>query len=229
MGQLRREIKDCAHVPARNVLSRSGSVLRGKFPSRKNGRMIAYEQLLEADALVLFEMQPSITTYCEQPCTISSEAPLWRYTPDFELRLRDGRSVLIEVKPCAKLDRPEIADQIAKVKQWLVREGRELCVLTDREIRQEPRLDILRSLQRHLPPLAPSDRHIDHALSTLRRDQVRTLAQSHACVGPELTAVLFARGYLQCDLQVPLCRDSIVRYDVEARHDWFLISQGYGF
>ena len=229
MRLLRREGANGAYVPARNILSRSGSILRGKFPSRKNGRMIAYEELLEADALVLFEMHPSVVAYCEQPCTIRSEAPVWRYTPDFELLLRDGRSVLVEVKPHAKLDRPEVADQIANAGRLLAQEGRELCVLTDLEIRQEPRLGILQSLQRRLPPLAPSDKHIDQALSTLRRDEVRTLAQCHSCLGAEVTAVLFARGYLQCDLQIPLSVDAIVRHDMEARHDWFFISQGYGF
>jgi hypothetical protein len=34
--------------------------MRGKFPSRKNGRMVHHEGLLELDAIYLFEASPLI-------------------------------------------------------------------------------------------------------------------------------------------------------------------------
>lgn len=56
-----------SHQRARKVISPSGGIVRGKFPSRKNGRMIHHEGLLELDAIYLFETSPEIARYREQP------------------------------------------------------------------------------------------------------------------------------------------------------------------
>jgi hypothetical protein len=55
------------HQRARNIISPSGGIVRGKFPSRKNGRIIHHEGLLELDAIYLFEASPQIVRYREQP------------------------------------------------------------------------------------------------------------------------------------------------------------------
>jgi len=59
-----------AHSRAREIISPSGGIVRGKFPSRKNSRMIHHEGLLELDAIYLFEASPNIVRYREQPTTI---------------------------------------------------------------------------------------------------------------------------------------------------------------
>jgi hypothetical protein len=43
------------HHRARNVITPLGSIVRGKFPSRKNGRMVHNEGLLELEAIYLFD------------------------------------------------------------------------------------------------------------------------------------------------------------------------------
>lgn len=40
------------HQRAREILRPTGGIVRGKFPSRKNGRMVQHEGLLELDASV---------------------------------------------------------------------------------------------------------------------------------------------------------------------------------
>ena len=76
------------HTRARTVVRPSGGIVRGKFPSRKNGRMVHYEGLLELDAIYLFETSLRIVRYREQPHTYlyPDGEKLRRYTPDFELR-----------------------------------------------------------------------------------------------------------------------------------------------
>jgi len=85
------------HRRARNVITPSGGIVRGKFPSRKNGRMVHHEGLLELEAIYLFECSPCIIRYREQPVTIHypDEAKLRRYTPDFEFE-----SAAIFAKAC---------------------------------------------------------------------------------------------------------------------------------
>ena len=43
------------HRRAREVISTSGGIMRCKFPSRKNGRLVHCEGLLELDAAYLFD------------------------------------------------------------------------------------------------------------------------------------------------------------------------------
>ena len=54
-----------AYRRAREVISPSGGIMRSKFPSRKNKRMVHCEGLLELDAAYLFEV--SLT------CPVSSD------------------------------------------------------------------------------------------------------------------------------------------------------------
>jgi hypothetical protein len=91
------------HQRAREVISPSGGIMRGKFPSRKNGRMVHHEGLLELDAIYLLEASPLVTGYREQPTTITypDGDRVRRYTPDLEVTLDGGASVWIEVKPTA--------------------------------------------------------------------------------------------------------------------------------
>jgi len=98
------------HQRSREVISPSGGIVRGKFPSRKNGRMVHHEGLLELEAIYLFETSPRIVRYREQPITINypDGARLRRYTPDFELVLTTGEIVLIEVKPIRSLQHDEV-------------------------------------------------------------------------------------------------------------------------
>ena len=53
------------HRRAREVISPSGGIVRGKFPSRKNGRMVHHEGLLELDAI-----------YFLNPCSLSRKSSL---------------------------------------------------------------------------------------------------------------------------------------------------------
>lgn len=73
----------------------------GSFYSNKLGREVLYESGLERDALAALEASSEIEWYQEQPISITY---VWRgrerrYYPDIIAALRDGRRLLIEVKP----------------------------------------------------------------------------------------------------------------------------------
>jgi hypothetical protein len=60
------------HQRSREVIRHTGNIVRVKFVSRKNGRMVHNEGLLELDASYLFEMSPWIVRYGERLCKNAS-------------------------------------------------------------------------------------------------------------------------------------------------------------
>jgi hypothetical protein len=83
-------LKGFASIPAREVVTPSGTIIRGRFPSVTAHRMVAFEQLLERDALYLFEFCPFIKDIHEQPFKLNYAFAnkTRRYTPDYALTLR---------------------------------------------------------------------------------------------------------------------------------------------
>lgn len=59
------------HERSRKIVRHTGITIRGKFPSRKNGRMVHHESLLELDAIYLFETFHRVREYREQPARIN--------------------------------------------------------------------------------------------------------------------------------------------------------------
>ncbi len=133
---------------ARKVVTPSSGIVRGKFPSRKTGRMVYHEGLLELDAFYLLEATPEVVTYREQPITLHypDGSKLRRYTPDLELILDSGERVYAEIKPAAIAAKPEMAHKLNCIHAYLASTGSRFCILTDEVIRLQPRLDNLRWL-----------------------------------------------------------------------------------
>jgi Sigma-70, region 4 len=75
----------------------------GEFESAKLGRPVAYESLTEYVFLMRLERSDLVTRYHEQPVAIPLTNHRRRsfYCPDVLVELRDGRHLLIEVKPDA--------------------------------------------------------------------------------------------------------------------------------
>lgn len=146
------------HSRSREIVRPTGGIVRGKFPSRKNGRMVHHEGLLELDAIYLFETSPQIVGYREQPRKIKypDGNRLRRYTPDFELTLNTGEVVLVEVKPLRSLENYETVHRLDCVAAYLERSDRAFVILTDAAIRQEPRLSNLRWVYHQASRVPPS-------------------------------------------------------------------------
>ena len=143
------------HTRARDPISRSNGIMRGKFPSRKNARMIHWESLLERDAVFLFEFSSGVRQFREQPLTITYalEGKPRRYTPDFELILSDGSVELVEVKPKEKLLLPENSLRFTAITRHLSLQGWPLIFLTEESVRRPVLLDQLRQLFRYRQPV----------------------------------------------------------------------------
>lgn len=219
------------HWPVRRVVTRSGSILRGKFPSSKNGRMVAYEQLLEADALVLFEMSPFIRSYREQPERVyyPDGSRTRVYVPDFEVELLNGALVLIEVKPAKRLAAPELAHKFACVQQHMARLGRQFVILTDDAIRLQPRLANLRIVLRNSSAGDVTDHEMRSGMSVLTLASVKTLGEAIELVGKAIVFALLRNGIVRCNLDSEISQNTEIELVQGAENGWFYIARRHGF
>ena len=144
---------------ARRVITPSSGIVRVKFPSRKNGRMMFAEGLLEAHAFYWLEAAIDVMEYREQPFTIRfpDGARLRRYTPDIEVTLHSGQRFVVEIKPQSSLQRADVSAKIAIVREYFIQRNTTYQVWTDSVIRREPWLSNLRWLyskvRNHLPSI----------------------------------------------------------------------------
>jgi len=193
---------------ARRVIRRSTHRIMGRFPSAKSGRSIHWESQLERDLVHLLEFDPSVVEYREQPVTVTyqDDGRTCRYTPDFLVRMAHGLHV-IEVKPAEHAERPEWRQLFERMADHFAKEGAKFEVLTEREIRRQPRLNnitLLLRYQRHAVP--------EPAVSAIRKalaGGTRTVADleggfAERRFGRADVFALLARHVLVTDLDTPL-------------------------
>lgn len=138
-------------MAVRKVVTRSGRRFRGKFPSKKNQCVVQWESLLERDAIRWFEYHPEVQSYSGQPRIVyyyDLETQQHRYYPDFNVALHSGEEFDVEVKPHSKLQDPDISSKFACIATRYQELGMRFRILTEREIRMEPRFSTLRAIHR---------------------------------------------------------------------------------
>lgn len=219
------------HQRARKVITPSGGIMRGKFPSRKNGRMVHHEGLLELDAIYAFETAPSILRYREQPITLHypDGSRLRRYTPDFELILETGEHILVEVKPVARFGDPETHHKFTQIRAHFHRSGIPFVILTDLTLRREPRQSNLRLIHRRAPWRLPTYAATESALRGLPVRLPISLAEaSHHLSGSTSNPYcLLLHGLATCDLNAPLCPETQLCEPEDHDHGCIYVAEGY--
>lgn len=197
----------------RKVVTRSGKRFRGKFPSRKLGRMVQWESLLERDAILALEYLHEVATYQEQPSVEiyydESHQPR-RYVPDFRAVFADGRELIIEIKPQARIETKEIGEKLAAIARRFEEQGRSYRVLTEIDIRREPFFSNLERLHGSGRRLARAS-CADEQMQRLGEGPVWTMSQAAQQVGgTEKVLQLVALGRLRIDLSLPIVATSPV-------------------
>ncbi len=148
--------------PVRRVRNGGGSVV-GRFPSRKTGRPVQYESMLEFGYVVWREWDPAVQEFYDQPLEIplgpSASSPSRRavHVPDF-LVVWPDRIVLDEVKPLARLqDHPRLQDRCTQARAWAEAQGLQYAIVTEEELPAPPVLTNLVFLATfRMPPVALS-------------------------------------------------------------------------
>lgn len=220
------------HRRAREVVRHTGGIVRGKFPSRKNGRMVHHEGLLELDAIYLFETSPRVAIYREQPSTIHyPDGPrLRRYTPDFELLLSTGDALLVEVKPFIGLADQDVRHKLDCVAEYLRRSSRAFVVLSESSLRLEPRQSNLRQLYHATPRIPPSWDAMRSAIGQHSGHFPMPLADAVQVLRPRSVDPysLLLSGLLRCELNEPVTGATLLELVEEHSHAWFLFAQEHG-
>jgi len=199
-------------MPVRKVVTRSGKRFRGKFPSRKLGRMVQWESLLERDAILILEHRPDVDWYEEQPSEeiyYDAYGTAWRYTPDFGVRLTNGSEFHIEVKPLGKLVDVDLCHKLALIELRYKETGRRFEIWTEREIRADPRFSTLRTIHRARVRLDNFD--TEQQLAQLR-DQARVSFREAALAlgGKHQVHRLLSQGAIQADFECALNDEAFV-------------------
>ena len=220
------------HHRSREVVRPTGGIVRGKFPSRKNGRMIHHEGLLERDAIYHFETSPAIVRYREQTATVHyADGPrLRRYTPDFEVKLTSGFVVLVEIKPEAKLADPDTSHKYRCIADHFTRSGQAFRIVTDAPLRAQPRLRNLRTIYHRASRAPASVDSLSVAANRLRDALPTSLFQVEALLGSNVITpyCLLLAGHLNCDLTQLITADTIVRATEDFDHAAFLSQKELG-
>lgn len=213
-------------MTARTVVTRSGRGIRGFNPSEKMAKMIPWESTLERDAFLLFEMSSAVIRYYAQPEKIQFElnGNMHRYYPDARLELSDDTIVYVEIKPRARLNKPEIRARMEAIQKYYEsRPDTRFIVMDEHDIRSEPRLTNLKLLAYHLPH--DDKEEISTWLQSLHLLTPKTIAGAASVLGDIRIAYrLIAKGFLQCDLSQTLSDNSPVWFAKEGeRHDAFFL------
>jgi hypothetical protein len=114
----------------RNVVSGRRYTFTGYVPSSKEGndfRQIAYESLLERDFIQILEDDEDVASYQDR-----SEAVVWtdtegckrRYLPDFDILMKNGKRVCVEVKPFGRIVRKGLVPHYERIGRHAVEGGR---------------------------------------------------------------------------------------------------------
>jgi hypothetical protein len=203
--------------------------MRCKVPSRKNGRLVHCEGLLELDAAYLFEAHPRIVRYREQPAPFffPDGERVRRYTPDFELTLDSGTAIWVEIKPARSLEDEEIRRKLRRVHDHMRRCERRFLVLTDEELRAEPRQSNVRTIWRCSARTLPS-RAAAQAVALRHAEQLpcslEQAARSFDAAGVAVHSLLLM-GLLRVDLSKPLTADTFIDLAKDTDDDWLRLSQ----
>ena len=196
---------------ARKIITRRGRRFRGYFPSRKLGRMVAWESLTERDVILLLEFSPGVLSYQEQPALIHyhDHHDTRAYYPDFEVVFLDGEAIHVEVKTAQDLAKAVIRDKYRTIAADYARRQQGFRIVSDQDLR-------CGSLLHNLQLLASIQRMAGRTVEFRRlwNDHIASesvpFADAEARLGRARLLALLAVGVAYCDLRQPLAGDTPV-------------------
>jgi hypothetical protein len=123
---------------ARKIKASKKGSFRGKFPSKKNMKMIYWESLLERDYIKTLEFDKDVVMFESQPVEIEYlyYGKKRSYFPDFLVTFRTEKVFLIEVKPEDRVEEEENKLKAEVGKMYCREHDWEYKVVTERDIRK---------------------------------------------------------------------------------------------
>lgn len=136
-------------VPARRAITRSKQTVRVRYPPLKARGMIDCESALEGLSALYIDLSPPVKTFRSQPFTVnlSVAGETKRYTPDFEVKLHDGRTLIIEVKPFHRCIEAGVYEKLIAAHHHFSSQNIEYLILTDLDLKPSTKQENLRLLR----------------------------------------------------------------------------------
>jgi len=178
-----------------------------KFASTKIGNAIMCESTIEFDACFHHEYNDAIISYGTQPEGFKYEfrGKSLPYTPDTLVLYADNIEKYHEYKPYNQISNPIFREKFAAKKEASLRLGRDLILVTDRQIRVNPILNNLKLLHRYSGVYGINN--IQHELlNIIRKSGSIKLNDASSQLGltiGEARSFLFSlihKGFLKADL-----------------------------
>ena len=193
-----------------------GKKFIGKFASFRLNAIIWFESLLERDYLYLLEYDHhDVVSFDAQACRITYllGGRSRRYTADFYV-VRKASKQVVEVKPEAKAREPKYRELFRVASHACEKKGLEFRVVTEVEIRLEPRLENVKLLIKYQrTPVYTQHRILCHEFFAGRG--AASLAEVAAFfaskgVGRQTVYSLMRWGALGFDLMTPIDDDCVL-------------------
>lgn len=127
----------------------------GSFASRKNGRMMGFESLLERDYMILLEFDDNVERFEEQPVAIPFKKGVKPYVPDtliyYDQLRRSGHPELNEIKHTSDLEKnkEKYRRKFDQAKRYSQERDWDFRIITEKESRPS-RLKTLKFLREYL-------------------------------------------------------------------------------
>lgn len=145
----------------------------GAFASKKNGRMVFFESLLERDHMLLLEFDPTVKHFEEQPVTVplnKQGSRARKYVPDVLVHYVDSEQkqpLLAEVKHSTDLERKagKYTDKFEAAKRFAHSQEWDFNTITEQQIRGQYLQNI--KFLREYRNIQPQPDDISHVILTL--------------------------------------------------------------
>lgn len=199
---------------SRNIVTRSGGILRGEFASCRYAKQIKWEECIEKDAVALLEFSSHVVNVVSQPfrsCfTIAGKTT--SRTPDF-LIVTKFEKIILECKSKEMLNTPLVAEHLRVAKEHFESIGFRYHIATDESIRSGNALTNARRLLRYrMRPLQPirESKRIFGCLDIVKQElPTPTFSQAAEILNSETDVyVLIASGVLHIDFRFLIANDS---------------------
>src|ERR1039458_2687908 len=130
---------ESGQLRSRKVVSRSRAHPTGKYPSWKMGRMVQWESENELNAFRLFDCDPDVTSFHEQPCEVMYilDGQARSHYPDILVE-KDGGTEVREVKPESEAEKPEVVTRTPLLIQGLPLWGYGYRVVLAKDLAMQP-------------------------------------------------------------------------------------------
>lgn len=185
-------------TPARKITNHGREIVTGGFASKKTGAIIPWESQIERDFLFHLEFDHSVLSYRSQAIKIefNFQGKVTSHFPDIQVVRPNNQIDYYEVKPAHVTESSEFQEKTKIITEHLARQGHGYSVVTDKDIRVEPKFGNLKLLYRYLNvEISPDDEKtiLDllnkqmpiHAFSDLLDDHDFDLADCYALMARE--------------------------------------------